>query len=85
MQPPLDKDGFLVNLDDWNKEVAEYLAAEEGISLTPEHWEIISALQDFYREFELSPAMRPLSKYLKQTLGNEKSGSIYLMKLKAEF
>ncbi|MBL34615.1 MAG: sulfurtransferase TusE [Oceanospirillaceae bacterium] len=81
MQPPLDKDGFLVNLDDWNKEVAEYLAAEEGISLTPEHWEIISALQDFYREFELSPAMRPLSKYLKQTLGNEKSGSIYLMKL----
>ena len=81
MQPPLDKDGFLVNLDDWNKEVAEYLAAEEGISLTPEHWEIISALQDFYHEFELSPAMRPLSKYLKQTLGNEKSGSIYLMKL----
>ncbi|MAD44003.1 MAG: sulfurtransferase TusE [Oceanospirillaceae bacterium] len=81
MLPELDKDGFLANLDDWSPDVAHLLAEQEAITLTDEHWEIIHALQDFYREYEISPAMRPLSKYLKQTLGPEKSGSIYLMTL----
>ncbi|WP_237056665.1 TusE/DsrC/DsvC family sulfur relay protein [Microbulbifer sediminum] len=78
---PLDKEGFLRNLDDWSPEVAEALARAEGIELTEAHWEIIHLLQDFYREFELSPAMRPLVKYVAQHLGAEKGRSIYLMRL----
>ncbi|WP_028292792.1 TusE/DsrC/DsvC family sulfur relay protein [Oceanobacter kriegii] len=79
--PPVDKDGFLVNLADWTPEVAQQLALADNIELTPEHWEIIEQLQAFYREFDLSPAMRPLSKYLKANLGPEKASSIYLLKL----
>lgn len=79
--PALDKDGFLVNLDDWNTEVAEQLAHAEGIQLTEAHWQIIHALRDFYQAFELSPAMRPLTKYLKQQLGPDKASSIYLLTL----
>jgi len=81
MLPELDKDGFLLNLNDWNTDVAAQLALQEGITLTDAHWEVIHCLRDFYQEFELSPAMRPLTKYLKQTLGADKSGSIYLMTL----
>ncbi|MGV8836731.1 TusE/DsrC/DsvC family sulfur relay protein [Cellvibrio sp.] len=77
----LDKDGYLINLNDWDKEVAKALAAQENISLTPEHWEIINLLQEFYREFELSPAMRAFVKYTEKKLGPEKGKSIYLLQL----
>ena len=57
----LDKDGFLVELNDWNADVASVLAQDEGITLTDNHWEIINAIRAFYDEFDLAPAMRPLS------------------------
>ncbi|WP_288129215.1 TusE/DsrC/DsvC family sulfur relay protein [Microbulbifer sp.] len=78
---PLDKEGFLRNLDDWSPEIAEAIAAQEGIELTPDHWDVIRLLQAFYREFELSPAMRPLVKYVGQHLGADKGRSIFLMQL----
>lgn len=77
----LDKEGYLRNLDDWSPALAEQLANAEDIELTEAHWEVIRLLQDFYREFELSPAMRPLVKYVGQHLGADKGKSIYLMQL----
>ena len=79
--PPLDPNGFLENLTDWNAEVAAQLAQNEGIQLTPAHWEIIECLQNFYREFNLSPAMRPLIKYIGAQIGKEKASSLYLLQL----
>lgn len=78
---PLDKEGFLRDLKDWTPEVAKALAAQENIALTDDHWDVIRLLQDFYKEFELSPAMRPLVKYVGQHLGADKGRSIYLMQL----
>jgi tRNA 2-thiouridine synthesizing protein E len=77
----LDKNGFLVALTDWNRNIAEQLAANENINLTEQHWEIIDLLRKFYQEFELSPAMRPLIKYIALHLGKEKANSIYLLQL----
>lgn len=77
----LDQDGYLSNLNDWNELVAEVLAERENISLSAEHWEIIRLLQEFYKEFELSPAMRALVKYTEKKLGSEKGRSIYLLQL----
>ena len=76
-----DKEGFLRNLDDWNREVAEQIALAEGIDLTAAHWEIIELLREYYREFDSSPAMRPLVKYCRLKLGEDKGRSIYLMSL----
>lgn len=78
---PLDKEGYLRNLNDWNRDVAEELARTEEIELSSAHWEVIELLQEFYRQFELSPAMRPLVKFIGQRLGPEKGRSIYLMQL----
>lgn len=77
----LDNDGYLVNLSDWNNKVAIALSEQENISLSPAHWEIITLLQEFYREFALSPAMRALVKYTGKKLGPEKGRSIYLLEL----
>lgn len=57
------QDGFLVDLQDWSQAAAEALAAREGIPLTADHWEILELLRQFYQEYQLSPATRPLIKY----------------------
>lgn len=77
----LDKEGFLKNLNDWSPAVAEQLAQNEGLTLTKEHWEVIDLLRDFYKEFELSPAMRILVKQVKSQLGTDKGNSMHLMRL----
>ncbi|WP_460135517.1 TusE/DsrC/DsvC family sulfur relay protein [Pseudomonas sp. S1_E04] len=74
----LDKDGYLVNLDDWSPDVANALAAAEALALTPAHWEILELLRGFYAEFQLSPATRPLIKYTALKLGPEKGNSLHL-------
>lgn len=77
----LDQEGFLVDLNDWSPPLAAELARLEGIDLTDEHLEVILALRQFYQRYQLSPAMRPLVKYIGQELGAEKGKSIYLLKL----
>ena len=77
----IDKDGHLLHLNDWNKATALALAEQENIVLDNRHWEIIELLREFHTTFELSPAMRPLVKYIKSRLGADKGRSIYLMLL----
>jgi tRNA 2-thiouridine synthesizing protein E len=76
-----DKEGFLRDLDAWSPEVAEQIAAGEGLRLTDAHWEIIELLRRYYREFDASPAMRALVRYTARELGPDKGRSIYLMSL----
>ncbi len=78
---PLDKEGYLTNLDDWNPDVAEALAKQAGITLTPAHWEILDSIRTFYKTYDLSPSQRPFVKHIANTLGSDKGKSIYLMKL----
>ena len=40
--------GFLVRLEDWNEAIAEVIAEQESIALTPEHWDVINYLRDEY-------------------------------------
>ncbi|PHN20270.1 TusE/DsrC/DsvC family sulfur relay protein [Pseudomonas sp. ICMP 460] len=77
----LDKDGYLVDLNDWSADVANALAAAEALELTANHWEILELLRGFYAEFQLSPATRPLIKYAAIKLGPEKGNSLHLNSL----
>ena len=69
MDMELTKDGFLQNLDDWNKEVAIYLAKD--LELTDIHWQIIDIARYFYQEYKTTPAVRPLVKLLKEKHGSQ--------------
>lgn len=80
-QIALDQEGFLLDLDDWSEAVAEELAREEGLVLAAEHMQVIRLLRQFYATYQLSPAMRPLVKYVGQQLGADKGTSLYLLKL----
>jgi tRNA 2-thiouridine synthesizing protein E len=79
--PEVDAEGFLQNLNNWTPIIAEQIAQQENIVLTDAHWEIINLVRDFYHQFDLSPAMRPLVKFVGKNLGEDKGKSIYLMQL----
>ena len=76
-----DKEGFLIHLNDWNKNLACSIAASEGINLTDKHWELIYCARDYYQQFDISPEMRPFIKWVARQLGAEKGRSIYLLTL----
>lgn len=78
---PLDKEGYLKNLEDWNPDVACAIANQEDITLTEDHWEILNLLKDFYQQFDHAPNMRAFVKFIQLKLGDEKGKSIYIMKL----
>lgn len=77
----LDKDGYLLDLADWSEATAQALAQREGISLSAEHWEILWLVRSFYDEFQLSPANRPLIKFIAVKIGVEKGNSLNLNRL----
>lgn len=77
----LDQDGYLRDHTAWTEDIADALAARDQLLLTPAHWEILQALRRFYARYELSPATRPLLKYLAQELGPDKATSLYVMRL----
>src|SRR5271165_1311683 len=40
--------GYLVDQDDWSKELAQHMASLESIELTQRHWDLIDYLRDEY-------------------------------------
>lgn len=57
------EDGFLVNPDDWTKEIAEEIAKEEGIELTDRHWVVIDFMRKDFKETGKSPTIRHITKH----------------------
>ena len=76
-----DASGYLLNIDDWNIEVAQAIAKLENLELTDAHWEIIHFVRAFYQEYKTSPAIRMLVKATAQKLGEDKGNSRYLQRL----
>jgi TusE/DsrC/DsvC family sulfur relay protein len=60
----LNEEGFLMDPQQWDKQVAEVLAkAAEGIDeLTPEHWAVIEFIRNHYLETNLAPMVRSICK-----------------------
>ena len=76
-----DEEGYLVNLSDWNEDVAQFLAQEEKVELSPNHWEVINFLREYYTEYQIAPAIRVLTKAIGKKLGPDKGNNKYLYEL----
>ncbi|MBA1265228.1 TusE/DsrC/DsvC family sulfur relay protein [Stutzerimonas stutzeri] len=77
----VDQEGYLLDLSDWSEPVAQALAQAEGLDLQSEHWEILLLLREFHQQFQLSPATRPLIRYVALKLGPDKGNSLHLNRL----
>ncbi|HSN20360.1 MAG TPA: TusE/DsrC/DsvC family sulfur relay protein [Usitatibacter sp.] len=76
-----DEEGYLVNLADWTEDVGAAIAQEEKIEMSPNHWEVVNFLRDYYNEYQIAPAVRVLTKAIGKKLGPEKGSSQYLYEL----
>jgi len=77
----VDEEGYLSDLNDWEKEVASVMAKAEDIELSDDHWEIINFLREYYEEYQVAPAVRILTKAIGKKLGKDKGNSKYLYEL----
>jgi tRNA 2-thiouridine synthesizing protein E len=42
----VNEEGYLTDFNQWNEQVAEKLATDASIELTPRHWEVLKYLQE---------------------------------------
>ncbi|MFA7269644.1 MAG: TusE/DsrC/DsvC family sulfur relay protein [Sterolibacterium sp.] len=76
-----DEEGYLTTLDDWSEDVAKFIAQQENVDMTPNHWEVVNFLREYYNEFQIAPAVRVLTKSIGKKLGADKGNSQYLYEL----
>lgn len=74
-----DHQGFLKDAKQWTEQWAEQCAAKNDLVWEPIDQEIVLALREFYFEYDLSPAMRPLIKHLKKSIDEQYTNSMWLM------
>ncbi|MFZ5754813.1 MAG: TusE/DsrC/DsvC family sulfur relay protein [Bacillota bacterium] len=57
----MDREGYLVDWSEWDEEVAQVLARDEGIEhLTEKHWLVISFIRNYYEDFQQIPSLRKI-------------------------
>ena len=58
----VDNEGFLQQPDQWDREVAQAIAAELDMTLTERHWLVIDYMRDTYLDTGQAPTIRSLGK-----------------------
>ncbi len=77
----LNDEGYLADIDEWDREVAEQLAAAEGISMTEQHWEIAQYLHEYYKQYQIAPMIKILVRMMDRRFGPEKGTRKYVYEL----
>lgn len=77
----VDEDGYLTNLDEWDKDVAQHIANMEDIEMTAAHWEVINFLREYFQKYQIAPMIKILVKEIGKVLGPDKGNTKYLYEL----
>ena len=77
----IDEKGYLLDWRQWSPQVAETMAAADGIALEKDHWVVLQIFRDYYRQFVIEPPMRALVRMVKEKLGEDKGNSRFLYRL----
>ena len=55
----LDNDGFMLEPQSWDDQIACAIAKDEGIEeMSDEHWAIVNFIRDYWKENDLAPPVR---------------------------
>lgn len=49
-QVAVNPEGYLLHLEEWNPEIAQQIAATEGIQLQDKHWQVMDYLQEQFKK-----------------------------------
>ena len=75
--PPVDAEGYLIEPQDWNDEVAAELARQENIVLTDDHWDVLRFMREYYAERQIAVDVRHVIKHLAETHGPESRNMVF--------
>jgi len=76
-----DDQGFLIDPNEWNFEVAEAFAKQAGIKLGEEHKAILTFIRNYFDEHQIAVDARFVLKYLAEELGYGDNASKRLYEL----
>lgn len=58
----VNEEGFLVDRNQWTPEIAEAIAREVGLTLTPRHWTVITFCREDAAKEGTPPGLRRIAK-----------------------
>src|SRR5512139_641375 len=58
LMPARDNEGYLLEPADWSHALAPLLAAEDGLTLTARHWQVLDFIRAWYADTESVPEAR---------------------------
>lgn len=75
--PQIDEEGYLIDPNDWNEDVAREFALKENIRLSEDHWDAIRYMRGYYAEHQIAPDARHVMKHLAQRLGPDSRNALF--------
>jgi tRNA 2-thiouridine synthesizing protein E len=73
-----DSEGYLVDRSQWSEDFARALAGEEGLDLTPSHWEVIAFLREYYAAHGVQAQVRVMIRHFIAAWGPERGSNHHL-------
>lgn len=73
-----DQEGYILDLNDWSEGFATALAAQEGLTLTDEHWDVIRYIREYYEEHHVQAQVRDMIKHFREMWGPERGNNHHL-------
>jgi tRNA 2-thiouridine synthesizing protein E len=67
-----DNEGYVVNPNDWNPELAREMAAEENLEITEDYWPILDFMRVYWLENRVAPDVRHVIGFLVSERGYDK-------------
>lgn len=76
-----DEEGFLLDPEAWDEQVAEAIAEDLGIDMQAAHWQVVRFVREYFEERQAVPEARRVLKALGEALGKEHATRRYLYSL----
>jgi tRNA 2-thiouridine synthesizing protein E len=67
----VDDEGFLLNPDDWNMDVARHIARDLNIEMTEQHYDVVHFVRNYYEQNQVVPEARTCLQTLGAELGKD--------------
>jgi len=79
----VDDEGYIQHKEDWSRELAEWMAKQDGIELDEGKWKLIDWIREYFEEYGVAPPIRTLAKKVAEVynLPNVREGNKYIYKL----
>ena len=70
-----DIEGYILDPEEWNRDIARELATEEHLELNEDYWQILEFMRSYWREHRVAPDVRHVVDYLVTERGYDKKSA----------